>query len=455
MSTSQPQSGDTISVPGGTITITYTDDGGSHGYFTPDNSPAYSAPAPTETTTLTPSYDYSSHSDSPSYTPYVPPKPAAPAAPPAAPPEPGPTPTFTYDARQQLVKYEYMYGVKDIQIRGNEFAQTNIYVSKPILVTGNVMEVSLTASEEHPVFSSVGGDATDRQTSVEYYIAYTENPSLEEWHPILPEDQTSIRSELLIFDSARTATLRFPALAAGATVYQDGIVYTSWSFTGGGMKVQLLAERKPGSVYTIDYTPNAEITNPWLLDIYSNGLIRMKVTEQFPNGTDHNKTITLSDYPYIDYSQINTVSSFNPNVGSYKPIQVSILNANIAGPSRTTLTQIDPYSGATQTAYTYNITDYKTKAWQIPAAYSLDKTAPQPAFQYWHQGNKVYFSETFNKADILSNQDVNHGDGTVSITYEKLVANFRVKMILRRNGSAATSVSPIVYQYGLKFKAVK
>lgn len=414
-----------------------------------NNTPVY-VPAPSY------SYGEATSSSNDYYEPYIPPKPIAPTPPPQAPPNPGDEPQFTKHTQQQLVKYEYVYGIKDLQIQGNEYAEKSIFVSKPMQVEGNVMQISLQAVEEHPLFSSLTGEATERQTSVEYYVSYVENPSLTDWHPILPEGEEQISSELLIFDTARTATLRFPALTSQeAKVFKNGIKYSNWTFTSGGTKIQLLEELQTGAVYTINYKPNADIVDPWNIDIYQKGLKTARQVDVFPNGTNHNKTLSLSKYPYIDYSQINTVDSFDPNTTGYRPITVTLKDAKIQGVNNSVIKEVLPYTGATTDPRTFNITDYKSKQWKQPKAYSLAKTAPYLNFEYYHEGSKLYFSETFNKADILTNLDITHGNAGITVEYDYLVSNFRIKIILRRTGLAYNSVSPIVHQYALKFKAMK
>lgn len=397
-------------------------------------------------------YGYSDHSDSP----YIPPKPNAPAAPAQAPPDPGPEPTHTYEKQTELVKYEYMYGVKDLGIKGAEYAEKSIYVSKPLDIPGNIMEVSLQASEDHPVFNSASGEAAERQTSVEYYVSYVENPTSVDWHPILPEGQKEVKCELLIFENARTASLRFPALTLmPTTVYKDGIKFDDWSFTSGATQIQLLAERNAASKYTIDYTPNAEIFDAWKVDIAQQGLKVARQVDTFVDGTNHNKTLNLTKYPYVDMEKINLDGDWDANTG-YRPIVVTLKNANIAGPDRTTLREVLPKSGDTsQKVYTYNVTDYKTKEWKVPKLYSLVKDTPYTVFEYWHESNKLYFSETFNKSELLTNQEYNHGNAEVQVEYDYLISNFRVKIIFRRNGPAASSVSPMVHEYSLKFKVMK
>lgn len=400
--------------------------------------------------------DSSSDSSSDYYAPYVPPKPDAPAPIPQAPPDPGAKPEIVQQTQKELIKYEYVYGIKDLQIKGNDYAPRSIYVSKPLQIDGNVMQIGLQAAEEHPVFSSITGEAAERQTSVEYYISYVDNPSLEDWHPILPEDQDTISCELLMFDTARTATLRFPALTIEeAKVYRNGIKFDNWAFTSGGTKVQLLEEISSGAIYTISYTPNTEIVDPWTLDIYQKGIQTARQVDVFTDGTNHNKTVVLSKYPYVNYDLINPLTMFDPNTTGYRPITVTLQNGNIQALNKTFLKDVLPYTGTTTDPRTFNVTDYKTKDWKQPQAYSLAKNAQYLNFDYFHEGNKLYFSETFNKADVLTNQDINHGNAEVKVEYDYLISSFRVKMILRRTGPAINSVSPIVHQYALKFKVMK
>ena len=81
--------------------------------------------------------------------------------------------------------YEYSLGIKDIQARYISYGERQAYVSKVLDIPGNVMEIELDANEDHPVFDEVNGQASARQTSVEYYISYKAKPNLEDWIPLL------------------------------------------------------------------------------------------------------------------------------------------------------------------------------------------------------------------------------------------------------------------------------
>lgn len=378
-------------------------------------------------------------------------------------PEPGPEPKLDLDKYRPMTKYEYLMGVKNIEIKHKQYANRAIFVSKPMQIEGNVMQVSLDAREEHPLFDKLNGAAAGKQTSVEYYVAYSDNPAMDEWYPILPEDEKRVTCELLMFDTARTSPLRFPALIGSEVqpvLYRDGLAVdrSLWSFADGGTSVQLLTSYNPVSIYTIDYTPNSEFYNPWMLDVREQGMRLKKQVDRFPYGTNHNKTAVLSKYPYVDYEKVNTDTSYDANTSEYKPIQVRLKNANIIGQNKTIIKEVLPYHPETNAhVFTKNITDYKEGQSKDLASYSIDSVngTPYGGFEYRQEGNKLYFSETFNKADIYTNEQTNHGNAEIEVEYEAMVSNFRVKMILRRNSADVNTLTPIVHEYALKFKVMK
>lgn len=381
---------------------------------------------------------------------------------PQATPNPGKAPEFNFETRKEVTKFEYTYGINHLEIKHKQYENKSIFVSKPIAVDGNAMQVSLHSIEEHPLFDQLTGEASDRQTSVEYYVSYKENPTQNEWNPILPEGEERVKCELLMFTQSKTAKLRFPALIGSKVtpvVYKNQVALKKdeWSFADGATKVQLLVGHEPTAIYTIDYTPNAEAYNPWTLDIDSQAYARTeKAVETFKEGTNHNKTVVLSQYPYIDYGHINLTEDYDPNLGEYVPVKVKLRNANISGVGRTIHTNVEPINGdPSQTVFTKNITDYKTNEWKEPKPYSLKDEDLYNGFEYWQEGNKLYFSETFNKADIYTNQETNHGNAEIEVEYEYMASRFRIKIILRRNSSDINTLSPIVHEYALKFKVMK
>lgn len=386
---------------------------------------------------------------------------------PQPPPVPRPKPVFDFKKQKSITKFEYLYGIKHLELKHMQYQDKSIYVSKPISVSGNVMQVSMQAVEEHPIFDELGGAAADRQTSIEYYIASVgtnPNPTLNEWYPILPEEDKTVKSELLMFGTARTAELRFHALISSKEapiVYKNGLKMKSneWSFADGGKKVQLLIDKEPTAIYTINYTPNASFYNPWTIDINQKGGKPVKHTQLFPAGTNHNKTIVLEKYPYVNYEKINGTTNYDSNVGDYVPIKVTLKDAGIIGienGKRVTYKNVQPYNGTTeQKAYTKNINNYKTGIHQELKPYSIDPETAYAGLEYYHEADKLYFSETFNKADIYVNEKESHGNATIAVEYEYLSSDFRMKIIMRRNSTDENTLTPVVHEYALKFKVMK
>lgn len=382
---------------------------------------------------------------------------------PQPPPAPGPKPSFAGLKQEAVTRYEYLYGIKNIELKHTQYQSKSVYISKPINAEGNVMQVSLRAVEEHPLFDALSGAAADRQTSVEYYVApvgMNPNPALDEWLPILPEDVATVKSELLMFGTARTAELRFPARIGSAqtpVVYRNGLALKKgqWSFIEGGTGMRLLVEKDPTAIYTIDYTPNAEFYNPWRLDVNQQAARPVRHTQLFEQGTNHNKTVVLDKYPYVNYEVINTTDAYDANLSDYVPIRVRLQDAGIIGPNRIHFKDVAPLDGTSQYVFTKNITNYKTGHSEALKPYSIDPDSLYNGFEYRQEGNKLYFSETFNKADAHMNEQESHGNAKIAVEYEYLSSDFRVKIILRRNSTDENTLTPIVHEYTLKFKVMK
>lgn len=354
-------------------------------------------------------------------------------------------------------KLEYIQGIRNISFLHKQYEEDSIIVSKPFEIDGNVMEVSLDAAESHPLFDEVGGKSTNRQTSVEYYISYVPMPTMNDWHAILPEGQKIVQSERLLFDGKRTTQLRFPVNMSATfrpVVYKNGLVIENrfWTIVGK-QTLQLQDTIDPYGVYTISYTPDGDV---WNLDIAQKKLIVRKQIDTFPDGTNHNKTVVLSKYPYVEYDKIRSESGYNPNTSTYRPIEVSIKQGQVAIQDGKTIKEVLPlYDESKQNAYTYNRTNYLTSEWPKLKPYSLVKGEQYKGFEYYQEGNKVILSETFHKSTIYDEDSTSHGNGAVQIAYDYLVATFRVKIILRRNTLDDVTVSPNVLNYTLKMKTMK
>lgn len=343
--------------------------------------------------------------------------------------------------------YEYAIGVRDVSISAKTYKGTGVYISKPVHIEGNVLEVEMEAVEEHPLFDNVSGMASTRRTSVEYYISGAERPTLGEWIPILPLGQDAVRSERLFVRNG-TATLRFKADIASVVLYRDGKRMGSEEYvvTESGASV-FIEGSKANSIYTADYKP-AKGTDPSRIDMSRvEGSIRRQV-DLFREGTNHNKTVKLSRYPYIDWAKIHSGEA-------YAPFEVRLKNASIIGPKGISYTEVGTEDEGVP--FTKDRTSYMDGRWTKLERYG-PKDGEYKGFDYYNHKDKLVFSETFNRANILNEMDderASHGRAEIEVGYEYLSTTFRLKIILRRNADDVEMVSPSVQRYQLRFKTMK
>ena len=369
--------------------------------------------------------------------------------------------------KEQSTSYkEYIYGIKDLSICNKTYERASVFISKPYTIEGNVMQVLLDSKESFPTFLS-DGNLQSQHTSVEYYITHTLNPSNDQWYAILPEWQQNIKNEYLLFDDTKRATLRFFCdTNKSIKIYKDGVRLNEdeWALIlseSVGHQVYILDDFTPHAYYTIDYHPDSAIRDPWVVDFQKLGAKPVNYVgkdgeegELF-NGTDHNGKVSLNYYPYIDYDSIYKEDGYDPNKSNYTPISVILEDANIIAPANTIHKVVYPYSGEVEEgrAYTKNITDYHN----TEKDYTFTPYDPidYPFFEYYQKGRNLFFSDTFNRSEIVSNHGVSKGNANVKVSYEYLVSNVRIKIILRRMDTSNPGITPMVEQYSLKFKVMR
>lgn len=378
---------------------------------------------------------------------------------------PGPLPSIVDQSSlskrtNSSTKYVYQYGIKNIGLTHSLYQQAGVFVTKPIEVEGNIVEVSLSTYEDHPLFNELDGMATDRVTSIEYYVALEENPSTNDWLPILPEGTENVKCEKLFFRGS-SAKLRFTAdinEIKNTTVYKNHMAMDKedWYFTERGASIQLAVPYDQSSIYTIDYVPDAALLDPWTISVGDKASKKIRMVEEFPNGTDSNNTIKLSKYPYVDYQKINENDTYDPNTDAYRPIDVFLTEGTIASGNGQTHKEFYPMSYSSRTEFTTkNCTDYKNSKDPSLNKYSIDPSSTYKVFEYKQEKNKLIFTESFNRSDFYYNEATNHGNATIVVHYDYLVTNFRLKIILRKNTGDDLIVTPMVDSYQLKFKVMK
>lgn len=351
--------------------------------------------------------------------------------------------------------YEYSLGLKDIQAKHITYGERQAYVSKPLEIPGNVMEIELEATEEHPLFDTVSGKATDRRTSVEYSISYKDKPSMADWVPLLPSGQMEVEAERLFFTN-QDAELRFPARIETIVVYANGLKMNNKDVVLLSNQALTVIHYSVGTVYTVDYTPDSYKKDPWTFKLNDYKSEAQTIVETFVKGTAFNKTIALAHYPFVDMQQVLAVADYNPNTSDYQPIQVRLKNASIQGKARNTVKLVEPYRlDLTDDAYTFNKSLYKDKSWSELKPYSIDSSAYYGGFDYYQWKNKLTFTESFNVKQLQENLDYTHGNAEIEVTYQTLISSFRLKIVLRRNTAEELTASPKVSDYRLRFKTIK
>jgi len=353
--------------------------------------------------------------------------------------------------------YKYTYGVKDVQIRYKEFEKASVFVSKPYFIDGNIIEVGLITDEDNYVTHANSNGVNPYDTAVEHYITFKEYPHADEWIPILPTGQERVPNELLILNGGQKGFLRFSCnTAKEIVVYKNNIKMPNefWSYcSDNSIIIDKYFDRY--ATYTVAYYPNQMTSDPWNIELKEEDrkIVPYKSVdgtdgEVFRNGTDRNGIVTLTKYPYIDYARINS------NDITYTPVNISLENANIAGPNRTVFSLITKDT----TPATKNITDYISLSEAVLRSYDVTltgQTITYPYFEYVQDGRKLYFTETFNNSSIISNMATNHGDAWIRVKYNFLQTQFRFKTILRNTSSKANSVTPSVNSYSLVFKVMR
>ena len=398
--------------------------------------------------------------------------------------------------RVQVEKYEYVLGAYEIEVRGQEYNSTGIYVSKPHSVNGNIQKVALEVEEWHPTFTLASGNNLKkkaynssgtlittgedlRRTSIEYYICSNDSDG---WTPILPTTQVSVNNEMLLFPDKAIgeADLRFIADdSKDIKVYKDEfpLLPGYWELMTGNKRIKIYPPYwDPSSIYTIDYTPDESTGSVHEIDFTppDDGSRPPKVITEYFNGegeniVDKNCSAKLTYYPYVNRSKLATRTGNGSLTQdySYNPVKIVLnpaeheLNSSIhriEGATKIITSPIASYRDPSTDivnkplARCLNVTDYFSS--DIPILNPYVKTDVIPTFEYYHIGKRVYLPETFRHDGPIDNYSDSHGNAIVKVEYEYLVSGVRVKIIMRRTYRTEATYSPKVDWYSLKFKVL-
>lgn len=351
--------------------------------------------------------------------------------------------------------YVYSLGIRDIQAKSIQYGDKQAYVTKPLAVPGNVMEVQLEAEENHPLFDDLSGKANPRQTSVEYYLSYKQKPGAADWVPLLPLDQETVVGERLLPDENGECRLRFPARMASINAYANGLSLAPGTVHILAEDRLLLSPFDPGAIYTVDYTPDSYRQDPWTFRLADHKKDVVRVVERF-EGTAYNKTVTLKHSPYLDLPRMRGETDYDPNTADYRPVAVYLKDASLQGENRTLLKEVRPFDPETpEVAHTRNKTLYLDKSWSPLLPYSLEPESAYKGFDYYQWKNKLTFTEHFRVQPLAENLPYTHGNADIEVHYDTLLTDFRLKIIVRRNTGSEQTVTPEVEGYTLRFKTIE
>lgn len=337
-----------------------------------------------------------------------------------------------------LTKYQYQYGLRNIEIRRNEYADRGIYISKPLPVKGVVKSVTLEVDEEH-IYSN-GRCITD----IEYFIGDGDN-----WYPMMSINHTKIDNERL-----------FPqAVFVGGSWYYRAstrfVINTSKEIKlfRNGVKVPFIIidsatieipNYKEDAIYTLDYYP----VGGQIVDFEEMAKAKgIKTIEESFNGTDNNGAIELSYYPYVDRKTLNLQPvTWDPSFrNGYCPIVVRIMTKDGQIYEQPLSPELLNQMGEDVIdTYIFNKTNYHDYSQSIldEFTYTDINGITRNRYQYRVDGRKIIFNTPIP------------ADSIIIVEYPCLVKELQVKAIMRRNIPGYEEYTPYLHSFKLKYNTI-
>ncbi len=297
---------------------------------------------------------------------------------------------------RKVIKYDYNYGFYYISCYNNHYDRAGFYVSKMIDLGNNIRTIKIYTDEVHQ------RDTLDHYiTDIEYYIAGSENPTMNDWIPILPQGVTEIKSELLEITGGDYAYLRFQTdeilsvMKNGVPIdlTKDNTIVFEKDYStdpdGHYYAVQIY-NYDFDAVYSVNYVP---LDGSDMLDL------SQKLATSIESFDGSNKTFfTLSNEPYIDETD------------NYCSVKLTDVSKNTTG------TEIE----------VQNVTEASNQS------VSYKNFSGDGSYQYYVYKNTIYFNKSIPKNYI------------VDVSYRHLISKFRIKAIFRRNSTKDGWLTPIL-----------
>lgn len=338
------------------------------------------------------------------------------------------------DTASAVSKYMYNYGLYNLGIRRNEYQNKGIYVSKPLAIDGNIKAITLDVKEQHPVIQDNDLVFTD----IEYYMTHLDNPTSDDWYPIMPNTIKKVKAELLtptFTNGQYRADLRFYP-DGDVKVRRNGIEIYEWlgDFMVSRNTITIL-NYDVSSIYTVEYTPTREAYKIDFVEKHKapSGEVQPNQKVEEFQGTSNIGELQLAYHPFVDRAKLNQqVGGWTPSFLSndYLPVKVKLIQS--------TGFHIDqPFAANDNDTITIqNATNYfdQEKSQLSPFSEELQN------FQYIVKGNKILFNTTIPE------------DTRVIVEYPYLVGAVRLKAILRRNLNAHYGLTPLLEEYMVRYQ---
>lgn len=226
---------------------------------------------------------------------------------------------------ESFSKYEYILGAREVETNYVVYSPVGYYESEKFVPKATVINVELEVDERHPLFRTQYGDI--QKTSTEWEIELAPDRRLPIYPSNFEEDGfLKVTGERLFIDPySALGYTRFPAAMSFASLRANddlliaGTDYTiSWSTSfEGRLRVSISTSTfDTNKIYTIDYFAHPDSKS---IDIISRFTDKALAVPDVFDGTTNNNSITLSTFPFVNFTIINSDSFvFSDNYNGYQ-----------------------------------------------------------------------------------------------------------------------------------------
>ncbi|MCB1712472.1 MAG: hypothetical protein KDH96_08330 [Candidatus Riesia sp.] len=223
------------------------------------------------------------------------------------------------DALINLFKYEYLLGLREVEINYQLYYPTSYYESEEFLPNATVSEIQLEVDERHSLLTT-SWQNDYKKTSTEWDIDLGAGRKIP-IHPINIVDNVdeipAVTDELINFNiNTHKAYTRLGGYySVPYRVKKNGEVippteYSTVRTTGSVPKIEITMTGDyfdVNSIYTIDYAVDPSSYN---IDILSKFTSEQLISPEIFTEVGSDKEVILSKFPFINYSVINLTGYF-------------------------------------------------------------------------------------------------------------------------------------------------